>query len=80
MGMMVWNDEPTIAQLGAVGRLIQWQVTQAKEAEAIKFLEAHATRSEVSREIKRLRNLYIDHKLSKDNVFDSEIWEGFEDA
>ena len=75
---MAWSDEPTPAQLGAVARLIQWEVDRDTNARAIKFLEEHATRRELSTELTRLRNLYIDRKLTKEKIFESPIWEGFE--
>ena len=76
---MAWSDEPTLDQLAAVGRLIQWQVDNPTQVLAMQWLKNHATRREVSFELKRLRDLYIDHKLNKDNVFASDIWEGFLD-
>lgn len=76
---MVWSDEPTPVQLGALGRLIHWQVDAYTEERAIRFLEKYATRRDVSTEMARLRNLYLAKKLTKDTVFDSPIWEGFED-
>lgn len=77
---MVWSDEPTPRQIGAIGRLVQWVVpTNQVLVNALDYLELTATRREVSEELKRLRELYIDKKLTKDNMFDSPIWEGFHD-
>ena len=75
---MAWSDEPTEAQLAAIRHLIKWKLPSAEIMRASDWLEKHATRREVSYEMGRLRNLYIDRKLTKDNVFESEIWEGFE--
>lgn len=75
---MAWTDEPTPAQLAAVQRLIQGTVPNTKVTLALVHLENNATRREVSDEMGRLRSLYIDRKLDKDNAFASDIWEGFE--
>ena len=74
---MAWSDEPTSAQLAAIGNLIRWTVPSNIETLALDYLEITQTRREVSDEMKRLRELYINHKLSKDNVFSSPIWDGF---
>ena len=74
---MAWSDEPTQAQLSGVYRLIEWTVPKDTLLAAVDYLEKTATRREVSDEMGRLRNLYIDHKLDKSNVFASDIWEGF---
>ena len=75
---MSWSDEPTPAQLAAVQRLMEGTVPNNKIVLALVHLENTATRREVSDELGRLRSLYIDRKLAKENAFDSEIWEGFE--
>lgn len=74
---MAWSDEPTQAQLATIYHLIRWKLPTAELAFAVKWLENNATRREVSYEMGRLRKLYIDHKLTKDNIFESEIWEGY---
>lgn len=74
---MAWSDEPTPVQLGALGRLIHWELDAATEARAIKFLEEHATRREVSTEMTRIRALYLGRQLSKGAIFEAPIWEGF---
>ena len=76
---MAWSDEPTQAQLAAVYHLIRWKLPTAEVTFAVDWLEQNATRREVSYELKRIRNLYINHKLTKDNIFESEIWEGYKD-
>lgn len=74
---MAWSDKPTQAQLSGVYRLIEWTVPKDTLLAALEHLKETATRREVSDEMGRLRNLYIDHKLDKSNVFASSIWEGF---
>lgn len=74
---MAWSDEPTYAQIQTIHRWIQWHMTNKEASEAANWLKEHATRSEVSDEIKRLHDLYYEHKLSKDNCFSSDVWEGY---
>lgn len=75
---MAWSDEPTDAQLAALANLIKWQVPYKTVAMAIDYLSERATRQELSYELKRLRELYIDHKLTREECFNSELWEDFD--
>ncbi len=75
---MAWSDEPTMAQLGAVKRLIEGTIPSGTVVKALEHLENTATRREVSDELGRLRCLYIDRKLDKENAFEGDIWEGFD--
>jgi hypothetical protein len=70
---MAWNDKATPAQIGATLNLMRWSLTRAQEAWAKERLE-NATRAQISREMKRLRQLTIEHRLTDENVFDGEIW------
>ena len=74
---MAWSDEPTTGQLSTVYNLIQWKVSPETAKKALKWLEDTATRQDVSFELTRLRNLQINHKLTKSECFKGEIWEGF---
>lgn len=74
---MAWSDEPTDAQIGALYHLIRWKMPNAEAIKALDWLKENATRRDVSYELKRVRELYIGHKLTKEDCFDSEIWEGF---
>lgn len=74
---MAWSDEPTMAQLGAVKRLIEGTIPNETIVKALHHLENTATRREVSDELGRLRCLYIDRKLDKENAFEGDIWGGF---
>lgn len=74
---MTWSDEPTMTQLAVVGGFMQWTAPTKVKVQALDFLKRTATRREVSFEIKRLRGLYMTHRMNEDNVFDNEIWEGF---
>lgn len=74
---MAWSDEPTENQLNRVYHWLRWQMPDAEAIMACKHLVQTATRKEVSDEMGRLKNLHDRRALSKDNCFDSPIWEGF---
>lgn len=74
---MAISDRPTMRQIGAYLNLVQWKVTSQQEKEMKKYLETHCTRGEMSTELGRVRDLFVDRKLTRDNVFDSSIWDGF---
>ena len=71
---MAWSDKPTPAQLGALANMIQWKLTVAECDKTIVYLRENSTRKELSDELKRVRDLYIERKLSRDNVFASTIY------
>jgi hypothetical protein len=71
---MAWSDKPTPAQIGALASMIQWKLTVAECDKAIVYLRDNSTRKELSDGLKRVRNLYIERKLSRDNVFASPIY------
>ena len=77
---MGWSDEPTNAQLSAIYNMIKWKASGDSAIAAIQWLAEKATRREVSRELKRIKDLYSTHALSASNCFIGEIWEGFEYA
>ena len=76
---MSWDDKPTANQLDAIRRFLGFHTTmpRKKVSAAIEYLEEHATRREASEELGRLRSMFIDRKLNRDNCFDSEIWKDF---
>lgn len=71
---MAWSDKPTPAQLEALANMIQWKLTVAECDKTIVYLRENSTRKELSDELKRVRDLYIERKLSRDNVFASPIY------
>jgi hypothetical protein len=75
--IMAWSDEPTEGQLRAIHNMLRWKVPHWTLEPAIEWLETTATRKEVSVELKRLRELYMNHSLTEEECFNSEIWEGF---
>ncbi len=74
---MAWSDEPTEPQLEAIYRLIRWNMPNAEAIRACNWLKDNTTRRDVSYEMKRLRELYINHKLTRNRCFEGEIWEGY---
>lgn len=74
---MAWSDEPTYAQIETIHRWIEWHMTTQEARDAVHWLKEHATRKEVSTEIKRLHDLYYGHKLNKAECFNSSVWEDF---
>ena len=74
---MAWSDEPTYAQIETVFRWIEWHMPTPDARDAVKWLKEHATRKEVSNEIKRLHDLQYDHKLSRAECFNSTVWEDY---
>ena len=74
---MAWSDEPTDAQIGTLYHMIQWKMPTAEAIKAVNWLKENSTRRDVSYELKRVRELYIRHRLTKDNVFGSEAWYGY---
>lgn len=77
---MSWEDKPTDNQLNAIFNFIEWHahVPRKKAKAAIDYLREHATRRQASDELGRLRNLYIDRKLNRDNCLTTEVWKDFE--
>ena len=74
---MVWTDEPSYAQISTIYRWLSWGMPNADASAASKWIGEHATRQEVSAEMKRLKILFDKHALTKDNAFESEIWAGW---
>jgi gamma-glutamyltranspeptidase len=74
---MAWSDEPTYAQVQTVYRWIEWHMSTNEARNAVNWLKEHATRKEVSNEIKRLHDLYYGHKLDKESCTSSSVWEGY---
>lgn len=75
---MAWTDKPTKAQLFAIDKLMTGYMSTPMRVLAVDYLERTKTRRDVSDEMGRLRDLYMDRKLSKYNVFKAKIWEGFD--
>ena len=74
---MAWSDEPTYGQINTVYRWLSWGIPNAMASTAANWLRDHATRQEVSNEMKRMKVLFDKHALNQDTAFDSEVWEGF---
>lgn len=76
---MAWTDEPSEAQLNAVFNWLSWRLPKETATSAVEYLSQTATRSDVYKEINRLKKLKDRNALTKEMCFDSEIWEGFRD-
>ena len=74
---MAWSDEPTDAQLNTIYRWFKWNMSTAEAIRAVNWLGEHATRREVSYEMQRIKRFYDTHSLGP-QVFDGDIWEGFD--
>lgn len=74
---MGWNDKATDAQLNAFLHMVRWDVAIDESLEMGKYLEENATRREMSNELGRIRKLSIDRKLTKDTIFDGELWANY---
>ena len=75
---MAWNDKPTYAQIGVVYKWLSWRIPIQTAQKATKWLEDHATRYQVSLEIKRLKTLYDTFKLNEETCFASDVWKQFD--
>lgn len=76
---MVWSDEPTDSQINALYRWLSWNLPTAQARSAVKYLRDNSTRREVSIEMSRIKALFDSHALTKDNAFESEIWDDYKD-
>ena len=74
---MSYLDKPTDAQLTAIHSWGKWKLDAPLLNDSLKWLETHANRQQVSKEMSRIRALYYDHKLDKTTYFDSPIWVGY---
>lgn len=75
---MAWSDEPTYAQIQTLFRWIEWHMPNDEAVKATHWLKDHATRKEVSDEMSRIRKLYNEHSLTKDECFNSSVWEDYD--
>ena len=66
--------EPTDNQLNTLYGWIRWQMPTAEAQHAIKWLGNNATRREVSNEIKRIGELYHNHRLNRELCFKGSVW------
>lgn len=75
---MAWSDEPTYAQIQTLYRWIERHMSNDEASKATHWLKEHATRKEVSDEIKRVHDLYYGHKLNKEECFNSNVWSDYD--
>lgn len=72
------SNEPTYSQIQTLYRWIGWHMSNDEARHAVQWLKSHATRREVSAEVKRIGDLYHSHSLDKAECFNSKIWERYE--
>ena len=75
---MAWSDEPTYSQIETLSRWIEWHMPDNERIKALHWLKEHATRKEVSDEMSRVCKLYHEHKLNKEECFNSSVWEDYD--
>jgi len=73
------KEKPTEKQIFAWMRLTKWVLLTAPQLKATEFIKSNVTREQLSRELFRIRNLYIKHELDRDTVFASPIWCNFKE-
>lgn len=71
------KKKPTDNQLRTLYGWYMWRLPGDLPRHAIKWLEEHATRQQVSTEMERAYKLYHSHTLDKNTCFDSPIWDGY---
>ena len=77
---MAWLDNPTEAQLNALFFWLRRQMSSVEASAAISWLRDNATRRQVSDEMKRVRELFVNHTLDRDKCFEGDIWAKYFDA
>ncbi len=68
------EKKPTRKQIAAWYNLTYWQLANDIQHYAIEVIKKRFTRAELSKEISRIRVLYIERKLNEDNIFESALW------
>ena len=71
--------EPTYNQINLLYRWISWKMPTPEAQAAVQWLRNNATRDEVSKEIKRVGDLYHHHKLIREECFNSQIWDRYKE-
>lgn len=72
---MAWADKPTDAQINALYSWVRWHIPTKKAQDAVKWLAENSDRRAVSYEMKRIRELYMSHKLNEEECFKSSVWD-----
>ena len=70
-------SKPTEAQIGLLHHKLVWTVPQDELRPAIKWLEENGNKWEVSQEISRIKKLQDSWNLTKDEAFNSPIWDKY---
>lgn len=77
---MAWTDKPTDAQLNAFWNLTMGTLSTPEAKDAMAWLEKNANRRQVSDELGRIRDLYIDHNLTREECFNGDVWKEYFNA
>lgn len=75
---MAWSDSPTYSQINALLHMVRWEIPIDESIAMGKYLEKNATRKDLSNELGRIKGLIERRKLTKDAVFDSEVWANYQ--
>lgn len=71
--------KPTYNQTNCIYRWLEWKMPTAKAMAAVKYLETHASKMQVSQEMNRLKVLKDSRRLNEETAFSSKLWEGFDE-
>lgn len=77
---MGWLDRPTEAQISVLWHWFRWKMPTAEAKDALDWLEKNANRKQVSEEMKRIRELYLNNSLTREDCFKGEIWQEYFNA
>lgn len=75
---MAWTDKPTYSQLETIFRWFEWLMPRDEATGAVKWLEQHATRKDASEEIERMYPLFRARSLTREECFNSRLWDTYE--
>lgn len=67
-------SRPTDAQIGLLWNILAWTIPREELQQAMKWIEKNGDKWEVSQEISRVKKLSDLLKLTKDEAFNSPIW------
>ena len=75
---MAWNEPATDKQISALINLLRWTIPDNEQLGRLSFLKrTRPTRSAISKELGRLRDLKGSRRLTPGVAFKSEIWNGY---
>jgi hypothetical protein len=75
---MAWTDKPSEKQINALLNMIRWEINRNEIKDIEEYLKKNTTRREVSDELGRLRDMIVNHRLTRDTAFAGELWANYE--